>query len=90
MLTTQIHTMSYLELEQPGGILEDNCLDVAADLDRVDRDARDKVEEDVVPIRPVGQRVGKRHLLFNLIILQSVISRDIREQENLEFIKCLQ
>ena len=82
--------MQYLQLEQPGGVLEDDGLDVAADLDRVDRDARDKVEEDVVPMRPVGQWVGKRHLLFILIILQSVISRDFREQENLEFIKCLQ
>ena len=91
VLLCQVGAVSqYLELEQPCGVLEDDGLDVAADLDRVDRDARDKVEEDVVPIRPVGQRVGKRHLLFNLIILQSVISRDIREQENLEFIKCLQ
>ena len=54
--------MSYLELEQPGGILEDDCLDVAADLDGVDGDAGDEVEEDVVPVRPVGQRVRECHL----------------------------
>ena len=53
----QIHTMSYLELEQPGGVLEDNCLDVTANLDRVDGDAGDEVEEDVVAVRPVCQRV---------------------------------
>ena len=43
----------YLELEQPGGVLEDDCLDVAADLDGVDGDAGDEVEEDVVAVRPV-------------------------------------
>ena len=60
----QIHTKSYLELEQPGGILEDDCLDVAADLDGVDGDAGDEVQEDVVSVRPVGQRVRECHLVF--------------------------
>ena len=59
--------MSYLELEQPGGILEDDCLDVAADLDGVDGDAGDEVEEDVVPVRPVGQRVRECHLVVLVV-----------------------
>ena len=54
LLCLFIPTMSlYLELEQPGGVLEDDCLDVAADLDGVDGDAGDEVEEDVVAVRPV-------------------------------------
>ena len=71
MLTTQIHTMSYLELEQPGGVLEDDGLDVAANLDGVDGDAGDEVEEDVVAVRPVGKRVRERHLTFTLVTLLS-------------------
>ena len=59
--------MSYLELEQPGGILEDDCLDVAADLDGVDGDAGDEVEEDVVAVRPVCQRVRESHLTLTIV-----------------------
>ena len=69
----QIHTMSYLELEQPGGILEDDCLDVAANLDGVDGDAGDEVEEDVVAVRPVGQWVRERHLVLTIVTLLSLL-----------------
>ena len=57
----------YLELEQPGGVLEDDGLDVAANLDGVDGDAGDEVEEDVVPVRPVGQRVRECHLVVLVV-----------------------
>ena len=56
--------LQYLQLEQPGGVLEDDGLDVAADLDGVDGNARDKVEEDVVAVRPVRQRVRECNLVF--------------------------
>ena len=59
----------YLELEQPGGVLEDDGLDVAANLDGVDGDAGDEVEEDVVAVRPVGQWVRERHLALTFITL---------------------
>ena len=61
--------MSYLELEQSGGVLEDDCLDVAANLDGVDGDAGDEVEEDVVAVRPVGQWVRERHLALTMVKL---------------------
>ena len=54
----------YLELEQPRGVLEDDGLDVAADLDGVDGNARDEVEEDVVAVRPVRQWVRECNLVF--------------------------
>ena len=63
--------LQYLQLEQPGGVLEDDGLDVAADLDGVDGNARDKVEEDVVAVRPVGKRVRERHLTLTLVTLLS-------------------
>ena len=56
--------LQYLQLEQPGGVLEDDGLDVAADLDGVDGDARDEVEEDVVAVRPVRQWVRECNLVF--------------------------
>ena len=56
--------LQYLQLEQPGGVLEDDGLDVAADLDGVDGNARDKVEEDVVAVRPVRQWVRECNLEF--------------------------
>ena len=59
----------YLELEQPGGVLEDDGLDVAANLDGVDGDAGDEVEEDVVAVRPVSQWVRERHLALTIITL---------------------
>ena len=65
----QIDTMSYLELEQSGGVLEDDCLDVAANLDGVDGDAGDEVEEDVVAVRPVGQWVRERYLTLTMVKL---------------------
>ena len=61
--------LQYLQLEQPGGVLEDDGLDVAADLDGVDGDAGDEVEEDVVAVRPVGQRVGESHLVLTIVSL---------------------
>ena len=59
----------YLELEQPGGVLEDDGLDVAANLDGVDGDTGDEVEEDVVAVRPVSQWVRERHLALTIITL---------------------
>ena len=65
VLFCQVGAVSqYLELEQPRGVLEDDGLDVAADLDGVDGDARDKVEEDVVAVRPVRQWVRECNLVF--------------------------
>ena len=68
VLLCQVGAVSqYLELEQPRRVLEDDGLDVAADLDRVDGDAGDEVEEDVVAVRPVGQRVRESHLTLTIV-----------------------
>ena len=98
----QIDTISYLELEQSGGVLEDDCLDVAANLDGVDGDAGDEVEEDVVAVRPVGQWVRERHLALKMVTLHahhhygrfvfkwSLVSHFKLKVKNLELVKSLQ
>ena len=69
LLVVPFCLLLYLELEQSGGVLEDNGLDVAANLDGVDGDAGDEVEEDVVAVRPVGQWVRESHLALTIITL---------------------
>ena len=69
LLVVPFCLLLYLELEQPGGVLEDDGLDVAANLDGVDGDAGDEVEEDVVAVRPVGQWVRECNLASTIITL---------------------